>query len=925
MNYKDTLFLPETEFSMKASLPKNEPIILEKWTKEKLYEKLRNKLKNNNKFTLHDGPPYANGHLHMGHALNKILKDIVVRSKQMQGFNAAFVPGWDCHGLPIEWEVEQGLMKKGDKKKNISIKEFRNKCRKFAEYWIKIQKKEFERLGILGDWENYYSTMSYKAEAQIVREIGKFLLNGSLYQGSRPVMWSVVEKTALADAEIEYKNRSDNAIYVLFPVDKTNLKIKDKKNVNILIWTTTPWTIPGNRALAYNKNFSYTLVKEDLSDTYFIAASDLINKLKDDTGLKLKKIRDFSGQEFDKTICKHPLHDFGYKFEVPLLAGDFVTKKEGTGIVHIAPGHGLDDFNLAKKNNIEIPQTIDEGGIFYDDIPLFKGVHVFKVDDKVIEFLKKNKKLLYKKDIFHSYPHSWRSKKPLIFRNTTQWFISLEKQNLRNKALNALKDITFFPKKGKNRITSMIKDRPDWCVSRQRFWGVPLPIFINKKTNEPLVDKNVIENIAKIFEKKGSDSWFELDPSEFLGKKYNKNNFIQIKDIVEVWFDSGSSHAYVLEDRDDLTWPADLYLEGSDQHRGWFHSSLLQSCGTRNKAPFKNILSHGFVVDGKGKKMSKSEGNVVSPNEIINKYGTDILRLWTIASDYFEDIKIDENIIKFQVDSYRRIRNTLRFLIGNLKDFDEKKNMDYKSLPDLEKFILFRIWEINTIIENCIEENNYHKMYKELLIFCSNDLSSFYFDIRKDCLYCDDKLSQKRKSCRSILKIIFDFLTAWLAPILCFTSEEAWLSDNFNNKESVHLRDFPKPDSKWGNNILAKKWDLVLSVRKVVTSAIEIKREKKIIGSSLEALVELKVSRKIKDYINNINLNDLFIVSSAKIVDKLSEDIFSLDEINDVKVSIRKAEGSKCERCWVIDKEVETNKQNLCNRCNGVIDGISKK
>ena len=918
MNYKDTLFLPETEFSMKASLQSNEPKILDKWKKEKLYEKLRNKSKKKKKFILHDGPPYANGHLHMGHALNKILKDIIVRTKQMQGLDASFVPGWDCHGLPIEWEVEQELRKKGDDKNKISIKEFRNKCRAFAEHWIKIQREEFERFGVLGDWENYYSTMSYKAEAQIVREIGKFLLNGSLYKGSRPVMWSVVEKTALADAEVEYKDRSDNAIYVLFPINKTNLEIEEKKNINILIWTTTPWTIPGNRALAFNKNFSYSLVNDNLSNNYFIVASDLIDKLKNDTELNIEKIKDFSGKELEKTICKHPFYEFGYNFDIPLLEADFVTKDEGTGIVHIAPGHGIDDFNLAKKNNIDIPRTINESGIYYEEIPLLKGTHVFKADEKVIDYLEKNKKLLYKTNIFHSYPHSWRSKKPLIYRNTTQWFISLEKENLRKKSINALKEIDFFPKKGKNRITSMLEDRPDWCVSRQRFWGVPLPIFINKKTNKPLIDENVIDNIATIFEKKGSDSWFELDTSQFLGKKYNKKDFIQVKDVIEVWFDSGASHTYVLENRKDLAWPADLYLEGSDQHRGWFHSSLLQSCGTRNKAPFKSILSHGFVVDGKGKKMSKSEGNVISPNEIINKYGTDILRLWAVASDYFEDIKIDEKIIKSQVDSYRRIRNTLRFLIGNLKGYKDKEKANYRDLPDLEKYILFRVWELDKIIKEYIKENNYHKIYKELLVFCSNDLSSFYFDIRKDCLYCDDITSQKRKSCRSALKIIFDFLTAWLAPIICFTVEEAWLSDNFNHKESIHLRTFPKADEKWGDKDFGEKWKEIINIRKVVTSAIEIKREKKIIGSSLETSAELLVPEKIKNYLNSLNLNDLFIVSSTKIVDKIAEDSFSLEGINNIKVRVKKAEGLKCERCWIISKEVN-NKENLCNRCHSVI------
>ena len=922
MDYKDTLFLPETSFSMKASLPKNEPRLIQKWLKEDLYKKLRNKLKKNKKFTLHDGPPYANGHLHMGHALNKILKDIIIRSKQMQGLDAAFVPGWDCHGLPIEWEVEQELRKKGNEKKNINLKEFRNKCRKFAEDWIKIQKKEFERFGILGDWDNYYLTMSYDAEAQIVREIGKFLLDGSLYRGSRPVMWSVVEKTALADAEVEYKDRTDNAIYVLFPIKKNNLKIKKAEKINILAWTTTPWTIPGNRALAYNKNFTYSLVEENFSKNLFLISNDLIKKLTSDTELKIKKIKEFKGSELEGMICQHPLDNYGYKFEVPLYNAEFVTKDEGTGFVHIAPGHGIDDFNLAKKENIEIPKTIDESGIYYDNVPLLNGIHVFKSDEIVIEHLKKNEKLLYKKKILHSYPHSWRSKKPLIYRNTTQWFISLEKNNLRKKALDAIKNINFFPKKGKNRITAMIKDRPDWCISRQRFWGVPLPIFINKKNKEPLIDKNIINNIANIFEKKGSDSWFELDASEFLGEKYRKEDYYQIRDVIEVWFDSGSTHSYVLEKRKDLNWPADLYLEGSDQHRGWFHSSLLESCGTRNEAPFKNILSHGFVVDGNGKKMSKSEGNVISPNEIINKYGSDILRLWTVASDYFEDIKIDENIIKFQVDTYRRIRNTLRFLIGNLKNYDDKEKISYNKLPDLEKYILHRLFEINVIINNCIRENNYHKFYRELLFFCSNDLSSFYFDIRKDCLYCDGKLSEKRKSCRYTLKLIFEFLTAWIAPILCFTAEEAWLSDNFNNKDSVHLRNFPKVNDEWNNKILKEKFENIIDIRKVVTSAIEIKREKKFLGSSLEASVELLISKKTKN-LDNQDLNDLFIVSSTKLVDKISKDAFFLKDFKDIKVNVCKAEGLKCERCWVIAKEVNNNKK-LCNRCSSVINKISK-
>ena len=685
---KSQINLPKTAFSMKANLPTKEPEILKFWQNINLYDQLRKSSKGEEKFVLHDGPPYANGNIHMGTALNKILKDIIVKFHQMDGKDSVYAPGWDCHGLPIEWKIEE-LYKKNKKNKNeIPIVEFRKECRAFAEKWIGIHKDQFKRLGVIGDWENYYSTMSYDAEAQIVRELGKFLKEGSLYRGFKPVLWSTVEKTALADAEVEYQDHKSDTIYASFTVKSSN--IEELKDSEVIIWTTTPWTIPANRALAYNESLNYLLIEikdhKVFKNKKIVIAEALLESVIKECEIKdFKKINKFKGKNLKGTICKHPFFDLGYDYDIPMLSAQFVTTEQGTGIVHCAPSHGPDDFNLCLNNGIKAIETVDGDGKYTNYVKLFEGMHIFKANPTVIEKLKEQKKLLSNGELVHSYPHSWRSKAPLVHRATPQWFISMESHELRKKALKAIEDTNFYPSKGKERLKSMIETRPDWCVSRQRVWGVPLPIFLNKKTKKILIDEDVFENIAKIYEKEGSDCWFSDDPQKFLGKNYKSEDFEKLSDIVEVWFDSGSTHTFVLEKREDLKWPASMYLEGSDQHRGWFHSSLLESCGTRGRAPFESILSHGFVVDGKGLKMSKSLGNVIAPEDILKKYGADILRIWVASSNYAEDLRIDYSILDQHADSYRKIRNTFRYLLGNLNDdFNEIKleKLDIEKLPE---------------------------------------------------------------------------------------------------------------------------------------------------------------------------------------------------------------------------------------------------
>jgi len=919
---KENINLPKTSFSMKANLPSKEPEILKIWKKINLYKKLRESSKGKEKFVLHDGPPYANGHIHMGTALNKILKDMITRFHQMDGKDSVYVPGWDCHGLPIEWKIEEQYKKNKKDKDQVPIKDFRLECREFAEKWIKIHIEEFSRLGVEGDWENYYSTMSFDAEAQIVRELGKFLLDGSLYQGYKPVLWSTVEKTALADAEVEYKDHTSNTIYASFQIKKTNKDFLDK--CYVIIWTTTPWTIPVNRALAYNGKIKYSIIeigkdKEDFKNKKIIIASELVKKVSEECNFKnFKIVKEFNGSDLKNTICSHPFKNMGYDYDVPMFEGDFVTLEQGTGIVHSAPSHGPDDFNLCLKHGIKASNTMNDSGIYSAEVPFFSGTHIFKADNQVIEKLLENKNLLGNGKLQHSFPHSWRSKAPLVYRATSQWFISMEKKGLRKKALKAIDETSFFPERGRDRIRSMIETRPDWCISRQRIWGVPLPLFVSKKTNEPLKDPDVIENIAKIYEKEGADCWFTDDPQKFLGKKYNKNDYIKSNDIVEVWFDSGATHSYVLEKRKDLLWPASMYLEGSDQHRGWFHSSLLESCGTRGKAPFKSILTHGFVVDGKGLKMSKSTGNIIAPEDILKKYGADILRAWVAASDYSEDLRLDYSILEQHAESYRKIRNTFRFLLGNLKDKKVNFETDFKEIqkwPELERYMLHQIFILNKKFRKYFKEYNFHKLYKELLNFCSLDMSAFYFDIRKDLLYCDDINSTKRQICINFLGITLDTLLKWFAPILSFTAEEIFQIINQEKNSSIHLQTFPNIPATWENKNLFEKWEKLKIVRTVVNAGIEIKRSSKEIGSSLEADIDILLGKEYIKLVEDINLSEYFITSKASVKPLANNDkYFKLDNVADVGVIVKKANGEKCSRCWkILEKPCYRNNCGLKN------------
>ena len=902
---KENINLPKTTFSMKANLPTKEPKLIEYWNKINLYEKLRKSSKGKEKFVLHDGPPYANGNIHMGTALNKILKDIVTKFHQMDGKDSVYVPGWDCHGLPIEWKIEEQYKKNKKNKNDVPITEFRKECREFASKWIKVHKDQFKRLGVIGDWENFYSTMSFDAEAQIVRELGKFLTEGSLYRGYKPVLWSTVEKTALADAEVEYMDHTSDTIYASFPIKKTNLK--DLKDCEIIIWTTTPWTIPANKALAFNQGLNYLILEikddNDFKNKKIVVAKDLFEIVIKECKIEnYKKIKEFSGKEFSGTVCSHPFLGIGYDYDIPMFEARFVTIEQGTGIVHCAPSHGPDDFNLCLNNGIKAVETVNDDGKYTNNIPNFEGIHIFKANPIIIEKLKEQKKLLSNGKLTHSYPHSWRSKAPLVHRATPQWFISMESHGLRSKAIKAIDKTAFYPSKGKERLKSMIETRPDWCVSRQRVWGVPLPIFVSKKNGNALVDEEIIENIAKIYEKEGSDCWFSDEPQRFLGEKYKASEYEKLSDIVEVWFDSGSTHSFVLEKRDDLKWPASMYLEGSDQHRGWFHSSLLESCGTRGKAPFESILSHGFVVDGKGLKMSKSLGNTISPDEILKKYGADILRIWVASSNYDEDLRIDYSILEQNAEAYRKIRNTFRYLLGNLNDNFSKidfKNLDIKKLPELEQYMLNRIYLLNDNFQKNFKSYSFHNLYKELLNFCTVDLSAFYFDIRKDTLYCDKIDSEKRKNCILVLNIILECLLKWLAPILSFTTEEIFSIINKNDK-SIHLEKFVKVPNGWNNINLNEKWAILKKIRNNCNISIEEKRAEKIIGSSLEAKIEVKLKSKLYEIAKNIDFAELCITSDAQISEdqKISEDI---------SVITFKAEGEKCPVCWKI-------KKNKCER-----------
>ncbi len=932
IDYKATLFLPKTDFPMKAGLPVREPATLAKWEADRLYSTQRDASKGRNPFILHDGPPYANGHLHIGHALNKILKDVISRSQQMMGRDAVYVPGWDCHGLPIEWKIEEQYRKKGKNKDDVSVVEFRQECRDFAQKWIDIQREEFKRLGILGDWDNPYTTMTHAAEARIVSELGKFLMNGSLYKGAKPVMWSPVEKTALAEAEVEYHDHTSTTIHVRFPVRKAAKP--DLDGAAIVIWTTTPWTMPGNRAVAVGPDIDYSVITvSDVADDSLARVGEklVIATLRLDDFCATTKIEGYAtkaslkGADMLGTVCEHPLHGQGYDFDVPVLSADFATTEDGTGIVHIAPGHGVDDWVLGSANGIEVPQTVGEDGCFYEHVPLFAGGHVYKVNDQVAQAIADAGGLLAKGKLVHRYPHSWRSKAPLIYRNTSQWFISMAENDLREKALKGIAETRFIPASGRKRLHSMIADRPDWCVSRQRAWGVPIAVFTHKETGEPLRDPAVMERIVEAFEAEGADAWYTSDPSRFLGDEYHVDDFEQVGDILDVWFDSGCTHSFVLEDREDLSSPASLYLEGTDQHRGWFHSSLLESCGTRDRAPYDAVLTHGFVMAGDGQKMSKSLGNVVSPFDIINQHGADILRLWVVGSDYSDDLRIGPEIIKHHSDIYRRLRNTLRFLLGNLNDFSADERLDITQMPDLDRWVLHRLWEMDTKIREACDNFEFHHLFAELHYFCSVDLSAFYLDIRKDSLYCDGVDSINRRAARTVLDTLFNCLTTWLAPFICFTAEEVWQARYGQDAPSVHLQDFAPVPSSWRDEELNERWKIIRELRSVVTGALEVERAEKRIRSSLQAAPEIYAGPQYHEAVAGLSASeiaDLFITSSATFVHgEAPQDAFCNTEIDGLAVVPNLAEGDKCIRCWKFLPDVGSNPEHpeVCGRCSDVV------
>ncbi len=947
--YKDTVFLPKTDFPMRGGLPQKEPEILAKWKEQDLYAKLREANKDKPKWILHDGPPYANGNIHMGHAVNKILKDVCVKSYSMLGYNAPYVPGWDCHGLPIEWKIEEQYRARDRNKDDVDPLMFREECRAFAKKWVETQSGQFERLGVCGDWDNPYLTMTHAAESAIVKEIHKFARNGGLYKGAKPVMWSVVEKTALAEAEVEYKEHKSVTIWVRFPIVETQHQIL--KGADIVIWTTTPWTIPSNKALAYGADIEYGVYQ--FGDDKIVIATSLAESVKEAAQIEeWELLGTLKGTELDGTVCAHPLsnvslrtsdskegphavqgdssHALGmtgagvYNTPRPLLAADFVTDDAGTGFVHIAPSHGEDDFFLYMNNfgAEDIPDNVTDDGKFRDHVPLFAGLEVYTQKGAlgggnfaVLKALKEAGKLLAKGSQRHEYPHSWRSGAPLIFRTTPQWFISMSENGLRDKALEEIAKTKWVPAKGETRIHSMVANRPDWCISRQRAWGVPIALFIHKDTDAILRDEAVLTRIADIFEAEGSDAWWARPASDFLGSEYNPDDYTQIYDIVDVWFESGSTHAFVCEDREELQSPADLYLEGSDQHRGWFHSSLLESVGTRGCAPYKSVLTHGFVLDEKGYKMSKSRGNVVDPLKMMEQYGADILRLWTMTSDFSEDIRIGKDSLKNTGDLYRRIRNTLRFLLGALDGFTKEEMIEEcfdnsSNIPELEQLVLHQLYETNQKVRAHIENYEFMKLTKLLHDFCNENLSAFYFDIRKDRLYCDAPGSFERRVTRSVMAIIFNGLTAWLAPILAFTAEEAWQhrpEGVFEDTESVHLREFPNIPESWHNPALAGKWFAIRDLREKVTAAIEPLRADKTIGSSLEALPLIMIDSNMAKAIEGQNLADIFITSDVKI-----------EHGDTVSVSIEKAPGAKCTRCWKVLPEVDAN-GGICNRCHDVV------
>ncbi len=928
-DYRATVFLPRTAFPMRGDLPKREPEALARWEAMGLFARLRADAAGRTPFILHDGPPYANGNLHIGHALNKIHKDVINRARQMAGFDADYVPGWDCHGLPIEWMVEQQYRKAGKNKDEVPVLDFRAECRAYAAKWLDIQAAEFKRLGIEGNWAQRYATMDFPSEAAIAAEIHKFAANGALYRGLRPVMWSPVEKTALAEAEVEYQDRTDTAIWVRFPIIAGEFA-----GSAIVIWTTTPWTIPGNRAIAAGASFDYALIDVDavsetsharIGDQLFVAV-DLLDKFTTETGIVgHTQRRIVTGADLVEVVCAHPLRGQGYEFDVPMLLGDFVTTEAGTGFVHMAPAHGEDDFFLCREHGIDVPETINDDGTYAADVPLFAGQHVYKVADNVCRALEDAGALLKREEFLHSYPHSWRSKAPLIYLARPNWFIRMDgEEHIRDKALAALDATQFVPDAGRNRIRSMVESRPDWCISRQRAWGVPIALFMRKSDKSILNDPAVFARTRTLFEAEGADAWYARPAADFLGNAYNPDDYEQVFDIVDVWFESGSTHAFVLEAR-GMPWPADLYLEGSDQHRGWFQASLLEAVGTRGVAPFKAIVTDGFVLDEQGRKMSKSLGNVTAPQEVIDLYGADILRLWVMNSDVHNDLRIGKEILKQQADLYRRIRNTLRWILGGLEGYSDAEILDRAAMPELEQYMLHKLAELDAMLRRAVATHDWTGVYPAIHQFCNNDLSAFYFDIRKDALYCDVKLdaegrqlaqSETRRACRTVLDSLHRCLTTWLAPVLPFTADEAWRA-RFGEDECVHLAQFPPVPAEWRDDALDAGWAEIRAVRKLANTQLEEARRSGDIASSLQACISITLAVDAPIALQSVNWAELLITSAAETMIATDEAGAGVAAPLRAPPKVTIAPGTKCARCWQVLPEVGEDQAHptLCRRC----------
>ena len=918
VDYAKTLNLPKTSFKMKANLAQKEPLTLRDWKKAEIYEK---SLKEGAPFfVLHDGPPYANGDIHIGHALNKILKDIILKYKRLRGYNAPYIPGWDTHGLPIEWKIMEEL---GEKAKNMTPLQIRQECKKYALKWVEKQKEGFKRLGILGNWDNPYITLRPEYEAEQLKVFKEIYENGYIYKGLKPVYWSPTTETALAEAEIEYKDVTSHSIYVKFEGEKD---LTDKLGVDeasILIWTTTPWTLPANLGVFLHPEFDYGLYKTEKGN--LVVAKDLAEDVFKTLDLSYELLKEFKGTELEYTHYQHPFLDR----KGLVMNADYVTIDAGTGAVHTAPGHGADDYNYSLKYNIGILSPVDDKGHMTKEAGKYEGMFYAKASKAIVEDLTESGHMLYHTTFVHSYPHDWRSKKPVIFRATEQWFISIDESDIRENALKALENVEFVPSWGKNRIGSMLETRPDWTISRQRVWGVPIPLFYNRATDEVIYEPEIMDRIIELVKKEGTDIWWKYEAKEIIGdellEKYNLKDVDIRKErsIMDVWFDSGVSHRSVLVPR-NLPRPADLYLEGSDQHRGWFQSSLLTSIASTKDAPYKRILTHGFTMDEQGRKMSKSLGNTILPKDITEKYGADILRLWVSSVDYREDVRISENILQQMSDAYRRIRNTARFLMGNLNNFDYANDkVDYKDMFEIDKWAMHKLEELKEKTTEYYDKYEFYSLFQEITYFCSMEMSSFYLDIVKDRLYCEGTTSIERRSAQTVLTEVLKVLVRIISPVLSFTADEIWerIPEALKEEESVHLSKWIEANPEYLNEELAKKWDKIARLRREVNKKLEAERQTGLIGHSLDARVLLNIANDeysfIKDYTEN-EVSDLFIVSQVKFVnDNLAE-----SEIEGISISVEKASGEKCERCWKYDEEVghDHNHSDVCPRCASVLE-----